>query len=105
MPQINDSLLDVDKECPNADKESKKIFSSAKVINILNDNKLFLDNLTQFVGQEVNSLKLANRLYEDLLIEYKRGYKWSHMKIWSQDYETVVFEKLSPLAKFLWSVE
>jgi lysosomal acid phosphatase len=105
MPKINDSLLDVDKECPNADKELKKIFSSEKVINILNANKLFLDNLTHFVGQEVNTLKLANRLYEDLLIEYNRGYKWSDMKIWSEDYEKVVFEKLLPLAKFLWAVE
>jgi hypothetical protein len=27
------------------------------------------------------------------------------MKIWSKDCEKVVFEKLLPLAKFLWSVE
>jgi hypothetical protein len=37
MPKENDSLLDVDKECPNADKEMQKIFSSEKVVNFLNN--------------------------------------------------------------------
>jgi hypothetical protein len=52
------------------------------VVNILNENKLFLDNLTQFVGQAFNTLKSANRLYEDLLIEYNRGYKC--ISIWKK---------------------
>jgi hypothetical protein len=104
MPKENDSLLDVDKECPNIDKEMQKIFSSEKMVNYFKTNEL-LNNLTQFVGLEVNTLKLANRLYEDLMIEYKRGYKWSDMKIWSEDYERVVFEKLLSIAKFLWTVE
>jgi hypothetical protein len=105
IPRTDDNLLNKDKKCPKAEIERQKIFSSKKVLNFLAENKPFLENLTNFVGQEVNTLMLAYDLYEALLIEYNRGYKWSDMKIWTKDYEKVVFEKLLPIANFLWTVE
>jgi hypothetical protein len=50
-------------------------------------------------------LTKADDVWDTLQIEYNRGYKWSDMKIWSKDYEKEVFDKLIPLAKFLWIVE
>jgi hypothetical protein len=73
IPRTDDNLLSKDKKCPKAEIEREEIFSSKKVLSLLAENKQFLEILTKFVGQEVNTLMLAYDLYEALLIEYNRG--------------------------------
>ncbi|CAG2166036.1 unnamed protein product [Oppiella nova] len=75
MPEKYDAILDVEKHCPKADEEMNKIFNSEKVVKLLEENAEFLANLSESVGMEINSLKLTNRVYEDLTLEHNRGYK------------------------------
>jgi hypothetical protein len=105
IPKDDDGLLRMNKKCPNADKELHKISKSDKVLSMLEENEEFLKNLSKLVGKKINSLTKADSVRDVLNIEYNRGYKWSDMKVWSKDYEKEVFDKLLPIAKFLWIVE
>lgn len=105
MPKDNDTVMDVDKYCPNADKELRRIFRSDEVIKALDDNKEFLSNLSLSVGTDIDSLRLVERTMSDLLVEHSRGLKWSDADVWSPQFEAQVVARLKPLVQLYWDVK
>lgn len=105
MPKDDDIVMTVDRNCPTAEEELKKILNSETVLKLLDENKDFFDELSEKVGHKVNDLKTINKLYEALVIERNRDLKWSDMKVWTPDYEQMVINKLKPFVVTYWRLE
>ena len=99
----SDRLLRTEAFCPKVDQEMARLENRQYVQNIIRNESKFLQELSQLVGvKQIRTLLDCKNVYDHLITEYERGYKWSDSNIWSPEYEKSIFERLLPLTELLW---
>ncbi len=107
-PKGTDPLLDTIAPCPNAEAEFTEMqFKNEKLRSIYNENRDFLEEVSMYAGERINSLKSAYDLYQELFIERQYDYYWwkEPFNVWSEDYEAYAVSKLRELSRLYWSVQ
>lgn len=107
-PKGTDPLLDTIAPCPNADAEFTEMhYKNDKMRKIYDENKDFLEEVSMYAGERINSLKSAYDLYQELFIERQYDYHWwkEPYGVWSEEYEAYAMSKLSRLSRLYWSVQ
>ena len=105
VPSSEDKLLRDIASCPKAREQENAIESSEYVQKQLRKERDFLGYLGQLVGTDIESTIDCKNIYEFLTIEYGRGLKWSDVGMWSKQNETMIFEKILPLAELFWQTK
>lgn len=107
-PKGSDAMLDSITSCPNAESEfAEMALKSEKMRKIYNENRDFLEEVSMYAGERIDSLKSAYELYQELFIERQHDYHWwkEPYRVWTEDYETYVVSKLRDLSRLYWSVQ
>ncbi|KAJ6224375.1 hypothetical protein RDWZM_002920 [Blomia tropicalis] len=107
-PKGSDSMLDSITPCPNADLVvSEMSHKNENMKRIVEENFDFLEEISRYTGNKIDSLKSVYDLYQELFIESQYDYHWwkEPYSIWTSDYETYALSKLRELSRIYWSIQ
>lgn len=100
-PNIEDTLLVVDKPCPNVDEKYDKITKSLPYRQFVDDHVDLFNNLSLVGGTNILTVDDAWEAYQTFAIELDHGFWWD--KVWSREKQQAIVDQLKQVSEFHYS--